>query len=444
MKKYVVRKGDTLQSIAEEQLKNKNKWSQIANLNQLSYCTSLKEGQELHLPLTTYVVGPFDSFHNIVLNQLNKASDVEEIALLNGLTRPYQVKPGQVLYLPSEKTGQRAQKIDSAEYIVQPGDSLSKIAQKYLGSVSRSQEIAQLNGISLKSVLKVGQKLRLPAGATHSQAKPGQPKSVIDHFPAVRQEIKTLLGELYPASLYAEDKTFVQRKQRACQIFIMILAKISWLEGFYPYMYPDPKGIATVGLGYNVEDIEKAKALNFYIGTSQNINHFALTSESIKATQDQIAAAHSYVFQQGKSDIEKLGAVKTDKAAYFKAPNNLILPYQDVIDISQSFLDIMLTKDIEDHFNVKKATVPYTEYPVPALVGLIDLIYNCGIGKLMAPASQKGFPKFVQAVREGNWIEAAKESKRGEIPGHDGIVKRNILDYELFILAARLEGQLGN
>jgi nucleoid-associated protein YgaU len=53
----------------------------------------------------------------------------------------------------------------AAEHVVQPGDSLARIAKTRLGAESRWQEIAALNPGVDPQALKVGQKLALPQGA---------------------------------------------------------------------------------------------------------------------------------------------------------------------------------------------------------------------------------------------------------------------------------------
>ena len=49
-----------------------------------------------------------------------------------------------------------------AEYIVKPGDSLSKIATGKLGSAGQWRVIAELNGIINPNRIRVGQRLQLP------------------------------------------------------------------------------------------------------------------------------------------------------------------------------------------------------------------------------------------------------------------------------------------
>jgi nucleoid-associated protein YgaU len=56
------------------------------------------------------------------------------------------------------------------EYLVQKGDSLARIARRTLGREDRWTEIQALNGGVSPSSLKVGMKLKLPAGATAAPA----------------------------------------------------------------------------------------------------------------------------------------------------------------------------------------------------------------------------------------------------------------------------------
>lgn len=48
------------------------------------------------------------------------------------------------------------------EYTVQKGDSLSKISEKYYGTMSRVKDICSLNGITSEDVIYAGQKILLP------------------------------------------------------------------------------------------------------------------------------------------------------------------------------------------------------------------------------------------------------------------------------------------
>ncbi|HEU4393953.1 MAG TPA: LysM domain-containing protein [Planctomycetota bacterium] len=61
-----------------------------------------------------------------------------------------------------------------AEYTVEPGDTLGRIASRTLGSSRRAAEIARYNGFDIETPIRVGQVLRLPpaAPATPGAATP--------------------------------------------------------------------------------------------------------------------------------------------------------------------------------------------------------------------------------------------------------------------------------
>lgn len=51
---------------------------------------------------------------------------------------------------------------EGGTYVVQPGESLGGIAQRLLGSVSRAEELARLNGIKDPDLIREGMRLKLP------------------------------------------------------------------------------------------------------------------------------------------------------------------------------------------------------------------------------------------------------------------------------------------
>ena len=63
--------------------------------------------------------------------------------------------------------------VDAGEYVVQPGDSLQKIAREQLDDAERWQEIAELNGLQPPHVIAPGQVLEMPNG----QGSPRRPSA---------------------------------------------------------------------------------------------------------------------------------------------------------------------------------------------------------------------------------------------------------------------------
>ncbi len=96
-----------------------------------------------------YIVQPGDSLWKIARRF---GTTVEELARFNGLEDPGHLVPGQAVRLP--RTGETEIPI----YIVQPGDSLWKIARR-LGTTV--EELTKLNQLTDPEDLRPGQVLRM-------------------------------------------------------------------------------------------------------------------------------------------------------------------------------------------------------------------------------------------------------------------------------------------
>ena len=91
----------------------------------------------------TYTVQPGDTLSGIAQQQLGNAGRWPEIFVLNRsiIQHPDRISPGQVLTLPGDTPMQPPPRI----YIVRRGDTLSNIAQRELGDASRWPEIFERN-----------------------------------------------------------------------------------------------------------------------------------------------------------------------------------------------------------------------------------------------------------------------------------------------------------
>ena len=109
---YTVQRGDTLSSIAEEQLGDASRWPEIFVLNRhiLSDPDEIRPGQELSLPtehpespIVLYTVRRGDTLSKIAERELGNANRWREIFELNRdvIDDPDKIFPGQVLVLPS-------------------------------------------------------------------------------------------------------------------------------------------------------------------------------------------------------------------------------------------------------------------------------------------------------------------------------------------------------
>ena len=152
---YIVQKGDTLYSIAmannttvDELKKANNLTSNILSTGQLIKIPSAL------LPESTYIVKKGDSLYSIA-NKYN--TTVDELKRINNLTSNI-LSIGQVLKLPSDKVSDVEKEENTISYTVQKGDSLYSIARKYSTTIDK---IKDLNNLTT-NLLSIGQVLLIP------------------------------------------------------------------------------------------------------------------------------------------------------------------------------------------------------------------------------------------------------------------------------------------
>lgn len=146
---YVVKKGDTLYSIARKYNTSVDNLKSINNIT----TDSLAIGQIIKLPSTsstasdTYIVKKGDSLYSIARTYNTSVDKLKEI---NNLTSN-ALAIGQVLKLPSSNAS------ENVVYTVKKGDNLYSIAREYETTVDA---IKKLNNIT-SNTLSIGQKLLL-------------------------------------------------------------------------------------------------------------------------------------------------------------------------------------------------------------------------------------------------------------------------------------------
>ena len=160
---YTVKRGDSLYSIANQYDLTVN---ELINYNNLS-STTLSIGQQILIPTNTeeepntgntYTVKSGDTLYKIA-DRYN--TTVMDIMALNNLKTSI-LSVGQVLKIPSGQTNETPNTGTTTQYVVQRGDSLYSIANKYGTTVN---EIKALNNLTSNN-LSIGQTLRIPSSGT--------------------------------------------------------------------------------------------------------------------------------------------------------------------------------------------------------------------------------------------------------------------------------------
>lgn len=158
---YVVQKGDTLYSIANKLGTTVSKLKKENNLTS----NTLQIGEVLRIPTkeiyeeeeNIYIVKKGDSLYSIA-NKYN--TTVDELKRINNLTSNI-LSIGQVLKLPSDKANNVEKEENTISYTVKKGDSLYSIARKYDTTIDR---IKDLNNLTT-NLLSIGQVLLIPTDA---------------------------------------------------------------------------------------------------------------------------------------------------------------------------------------------------------------------------------------------------------------------------------------
>ena len=175
---YTIRAGDTLLAIA---LRFDLSWQAIASLNGLGETSLLQVGQIIQLPgalqiggansvpgsdlkqteykQTEYIVRSGDTLVTIAMRY---GQTWQNIASANGLSERDILQIGQKIVIPrAASTGDTLYATPSVTpfyYVVRPGDTIISIAAQ--NGVGWGQLLA-LNGLSERSMLQIGQQIRI-------------------------------------------------------------------------------------------------------------------------------------------------------------------------------------------------------------------------------------------------------------------------------------------
>ena len=180
-------------------------------------------------------------------------------------------------------------------------------------------------------------------------------------------------------------------------------------ESFVGHMYLDSKGNATVGYGYLISDLAEAVRLG---------NLFVFKGTARRPTRKDV--------ENDFLTVKNARSTNASAAFYDRFTR---------LEMSQADATVLAFDDIDDSLRQAKARFPHFDtFPHPAKLGLLDMVYNLGIGKIFASAQKRGFPRFRAAVRRRDWNVAAKESNRPDVKA-----ARNKQVRDWFLDAAREE-----
>lgn len=123
-----------------------------------------------------YTIRAGDTLRSIARRELGSERYADEIARANPLKNTQALRPGRTLRLPVDPGNIQGRPVDPAaavptpppaearaiEYVVKPGDSLTRIAREQYGSTTFIELIMRANQLQDADSLRAGQVLRLP------------------------------------------------------------------------------------------------------------------------------------------------------------------------------------------------------------------------------------------------------------------------------------------
>ena len=161
------------------------------------------------------------------------------------------------------------------------------------------------------------------------------------------------------------------------------IERLKEFEGSVPWMYLDTGGKVTVGVGAMLPDAKSAGALPFQMGERA-------------ATPEEIAADF----------VRVSGLAKGKVAAFYRKKNGLRL--------TDEVIDKRLRDVLEGFESYLRDHVPgYEELPDAAKLGLLDMVYNLGPGKLFREVSAADGGDWTWRLERGGQGELAQGAERG-------------------------------
>lgn len=152
--------GDSVWKIAKKYNVSR---TDLYNWNNLSKSAPLKIGQSLRVstpePKGVKIIHTLQKGESLWTLAKRYSTNTHKIALWNGIQENTILQPG-MKFTVWTNTPVKAFQVGSHEYIVQTGDNLWEIAQ---ANQISAKELASHNNINLKSLLKPGQVLKIPA-----------------------------------------------------------------------------------------------------------------------------------------------------------------------------------------------------------------------------------------------------------------------------------------
>jgi len=254
---YVVKTGDALSTISDKIYGSSKHWQLIAQANNITDpATEVRAGMVLKIPPLPAATEPVrtveapttaagERIHTVLKE--DTLSEISQkyygtsrywklIAKANKLDESDFLRPGSTLVIPKLTTIPTPTPTPAAAgektYVVQKGDTLEGISEKFYGSVRFHKVIQEANKIDDPTMLREGQKIVIPAkpGAApvpgresvEPRLEPGERRYVVQEFETLSEIAERELGgrRFYPA-IMTRNQITDPRLVRVGQVLVL-------------------------------------------------------------------------------------------------------------------------------------------------------------------------------------------------------------------------------
>lgn len=181
------------------------------------------------------------------------------------------------------------------------------------------------------------------------------------------------------------------------------------MESRVPWMYPDLKGLVSIGIGNMIDPIDLARGLPF------------VRPDGSRATWPEVATE----WRLCKSFADHLRVRQGMGSGYVKRYMRLRLT-NEAID------GFVMAKLAEMEAVLKQGFTDFEEWPADAQMGALSLAWACGPAYWRPEAGRSYFPKLTAALRAGDFTTASIECFMPEEKTISGLRPRNRANRLLF------------
>lgn len=201
------------------------------------------------------------------------------------------------------------------------------------------------------------------------------------------------------SNCYFEENPIDDSPKAVCEV----MGKPSH-EGSVPYLYRDTAGLATIGIGNMIPDVDAATRMQAAAIASGNAESgFLITEGGVQrqATEQEVRDEFNGLDAQ-PAGCSNATPKPCKAASHWRSSTSL--------RVADSYVNELCQGRLADEFigGLRRTFPDFDQYPTRVKAALYDLVYNMGPSSLAPPR----WPGFRNAINTGDWAAAAAESNR--------------------------------